>query len=56
MMEIHVFGTMERGKSERYLNINDTFFCRHCCIGYLVTIILCIQILWLPKLQGWYFL
>ena len=22
-MEIHIFGTMEHGKSERYLNIND---------------------------------
>lgn len=29
-------------------------FCRHCYIGSLVIIILCIQILWLQKLQGLY--
>lgn len=41
----------------RDLNNNAilVLFCRHCCIGSLVTIILCIQILWLRKLQGWFF-
>lgn len=50
------FGYIQFLYKYNYIESFDLFmnFCRHCCIGYLEIIILCIQILRSQKLQGWF--